>query len=250
MKIEKINDNQIKCTLTSQDLADRSIDNGELVYGSDKAKQLFRDMMLEANRRFGFRAGDNIPIMIEAIPEAEHALTLIITRVDDPAELDNRFSKFSPTSIKADEGMDWSVEGADDMIDVFHRLLDAKKAGTKAKKGMPADSAPRSAGKTKAEPVQLLRLFRFMDLDSVIAGSRALRGFFKSASSLYRIRKSGQYLLALHQGSHTPEDFNRVCNTLSEYGIGEALTAAGEAHLREHEEIVVEGNAVEKLGEL
>ena len=235
MKIEKINDNQIKCTLTSQDLADRSIDIGELVYGSDKAKQLFRDMMLEANRRFGFRAGDNIPIMIEAIPEAEHALTLIITRVDDPAELDNRFSKFSPTSIKADEGMDWS---------------DAKKAGTKAKKGMPADSAPRSAGKTKAEPVQLLRLFRFMDLDSVIAGSRALRGFFKSASSLYRIRKSGQYLLALHQGSHTPEDFNRVCNTLSEYGIGEALTAAGEAHLREHEEIVVEGNAVEKLGEL
>ena len=73
MKIEKINDNQIKCTLTSQDLADRSIDIGELVYGSDKAKQLFRDMMLEANRRFGFRAGDNIPIMTRIRPSSTTA---------------------------------------------------------------------------------------------------------------------------------------------------------------------------------
>lgn len=38
MKIEKINDNQIRCTLTSDDLASREIKLSELAYGTDKAK--------------------------------------------------------------------------------------------------------------------------------------------------------------------------------------------------------------------
>jgi alpha-beta hydrolase superfamily lysophospholipase len=45
MKIEKINDNQIRCTLTMADLASRKINLGELAYGSEKARNLFRDMM-------------------------------------------------------------------------------------------------------------------------------------------------------------------------------------------------------------
>ena len=45
MKIEKINDNQIRCTLTKADLEDRQIRLSELAYGTEKAKDLFRDMM-------------------------------------------------------------------------------------------------------------------------------------------------------------------------------------------------------------
>ena len=45
MKIEKVNDNQIRCTLTKADLADRQLKLSELAYGTEKAKDLFRDMM-------------------------------------------------------------------------------------------------------------------------------------------------------------------------------------------------------------
>ena len=38
MKIEKINDNQIRCTLTRADLADRQLKLIEQAYGSEKAK--------------------------------------------------------------------------------------------------------------------------------------------------------------------------------------------------------------------
>ena len=53
MKIEKINDNQIRCTLTHADLADRQIKFSEIVCGSDKAKSLFQDMMQQAASEFG-----------------------------------------------------------------------------------------------------------------------------------------------------------------------------------------------------
>ena len=61
MKIEKINENQIRCTLTRADLEERHIRLSELAYGTEKAKDLFRDMMQQANTEFGFEA-DNIPV--------------------------------------------------------------------------------------------------------------------------------------------------------------------------------------------
>ena len=40
MKIEKINDNQIRCTLTREDLENHQIRISELAYGTEKAKKL------------------------------------------------------------------------------------------------------------------------------------------------------------------------------------------------------------------
>ncbi|HIZ45171.1 MAG TPA: adaptor protein MecA, partial [Firmicutes bacterium] len=87
MKIEKISDNQIRCTLNSSDLTDRQLNLGELAYGSDKARRLFREMMQQAFNDFGFEAEDN-PLMVEAIPLSNDSIMLIITKVDDPEELD------------------------------------------------------------------------------------------------------------------------------------------------------------------
>ena len=56
MKIEKINDNQIRCTLTRADLAARHLKLSELAYGTEKAKMLFHDMMQQASSEFGFEA--------------------------------------------------------------------------------------------------------------------------------------------------------------------------------------------------
>ncbi len=134
MKIEKINDNQIRCTLTSDDLANREIKLSELAYGTDKAKNLFRDMMLKAQNELGFEA-DNIPLMIEAIPVTPDSIVLIITKVEDPEELDTRFSKFTPTSeISLDVSETPQVSGADDIIDIFQKLCEAKLKGRAAKK--------------------------------------------------------------------------------------------------------------------
>ena len=54
MKIERLNENQIRCTLNKSDLASRQLKINELAYGSDKAKELFRDMMQQASYELGF----------------------------------------------------------------------------------------------------------------------------------------------------------------------------------------------------
>ena len=152
VKIEKINDTQIRCTLTSEDLADRQLKLSELAYGSEKARDLFRDMMLQAQDQFGFEA-DNVPLMIEAIPITPDSIVLIITKVEDPEELDTRFSKFAAgtdeTAPSQTEGP--SVTGADDILDLFQKLCEGrlKKPVASSEKNKTEDSSDR---KTKIQP--------------------------------------------------------------------------------------------------
>ena len=89
MKIEKISNSQIRCILTGEDLASRQLRLSELAYGSEKARALFRDFDAE-----------NYPLMIEAIPLGSDSIVLIVTKVDNPDELDTRFSNFAPSVQK------------------------------------------------------------------------------------------------------------------------------------------------------
>lgn len=248
LKIEKISENQIKCTLTQQDLKDHNIRISELAYGSEKAKALFREMMTQAFEEVGFNA-DNIPLMVEAIPEKQNSLVLIITKVDNPDEIDTRFSKLSPSSVQPGAGNGIHVDGADDIIDVFRKLHDSKKSTGKARDGSAASSGVNSKngqGSGKSS-FNLVRLYRFTSLDNVIQASAALGRFYNGDNSLYHSRKNGFYFLVVHQSSCTPEEFNKVCNILSEYGFVQTYQHAAEAHLAEHEETVLSHNALQQL---
>ena len=90
MKIEKISDTQIRCTLNGEDLQSRELKISELAYGTEKAKTLFQDMIEQASQDFGFQA-DNLPLMVEAIPVSPDCIILVITKVDDPEEFDKKF---------------------------------------------------------------------------------------------------------------------------------------------------------------
>ena len=105
MRIEKINDSRIRCFLSREDMESRQLHLKELAYGTEKARALFHEILNEARSRFGFEA-ENMPVMVEAVPLQDDSLVLIITKVDNPEELDTRFSNFSP-SVKSGVAHDW-----------------------------------------------------------------------------------------------------------------------------------------------
>ncbi len=249
MKIEKINDNQIRCILTREDLEIHQIRISELAYGTEKAKKLFRDMMQQAQIQFGFEA-DNIPLMIEAIPVNMDSIILIITKVEDPEELDVRFSKFAPSHGTGDSLENLQFDGADNIIDMIHRLLDAQlKNLPKKQAASPAQTKTDTAAPEEAPSVNLVRLYTFPRLDDVIAASHGLNGFFSGENSLYKNAGDNSYQLVLRQSSCTAEEFNKICNILSEYGRGRAFSPAGEAHLQEQGELITR-DALQQLAQL
>ena len=118
-----------------------------------------------------------------------------------------------------------------------------KRAETSASQ---ATETPDTSQQPAESSVKLIRLYSFPGLDDVIAASHGMNGFFTGDNTLYREGEDGVYQLVLHQSDCTPEEFNKVCNILSEYGIGRAFTPAGEAYLREHCALIAD-HALQKL---
>lgn len=265
MKIEKVNDHQIRCTLTREDLADRELKLSELAYGTEKAKDLFRDMMQQASFEFGFEAED-IPLMIEAIPLNSECIVLIITKVEDPDELDTRFSKFAPSVHEddntLDEVLDTIAEGADDVLDLFKKIQNSKAgAASEQTQAVPGNSAgieeakrsfknalqkKLAASAGSAVPVDLTRIYSFDSLREIIGSAHVLSAYYKGANSLYK-QEDGSYLLALSKSEHTPAEFNKVCNILSEYGASIRSVPASLAYLEEHFEPIIQNTALQSL---
>lgn len=242
MKIEKVNENQIRCTLTREDLASRQLKVSELAYGTEKAKNLFRDMMKQANYEFGFEAED-IPLMIEAIPLNSECIVLIVTKVEDPEELDTRFARFSPSvTEELDEALAHPDEAADEIFDMFRHLQNAQDEEV-----VPADAPKSDTASTQKERT---RIFRFANLAQVLEACSVIVGGYTGASTLYKDTKHSQYLLVLKQGDSSPEIFDRTCNIISEYGSIRRAPIGSSAFLAEHCEILIAENAVASLGQV
>lgn len=256
LDIEKISDNQIRCTLNREDLSSRELNLSELAYGSEKARSLFHEMIQTAYEQCGFEVND-MPLMVEAIPLSGEKIVLIITKIDDPDELDSRFSKFAPSSDNKDGAAGFgrpereTPEGADDILDIFNTLLENRKKQSAKTKDSP-DTAPENellqpeSMKDNVDRVNLVRIYTFKNLEDITTAAAVLEDTYFGLNTLYRSPK-GEYYLVINKSAHTPEEFNRVCNILLEYGQRIKSAYATETYYEEHYEKFIADVALQRL---
>lgn len=267
MKIEKISENQIRCTLSKEDLIDRQLRLSELAYGTEKAKSLFRDMMQQAACEFGFEA-DDIPLMIEAIPISSECLVLVVTKVEDPDELDTRFSKFSPVNDNNEDNDNDDTSYADEILNCFSQLDSLLEENTEQddtdKSSDTTDFIPlpeslhSNTDKTttkeesthKANTKPLIKVFTFHKLDDIIALSNLLVDSYNGINTLYKDDKSKQYYLVIQKSDHTPEEFNKCCNIITEYGKAQRTSYAAPSYYEEHFNVIIRDHALQILSQI
>ena len=247
MKIEKVNDHQIRCTLTREDLLSRELKISELAYGTDKAKDLFRDMMQQAACEFGFEAED-IPLMIEAIPLNAECIVLIVTKVEDPEELDTRFARFAPSvSEDGEENENDYSEIADEVMDLFERIH--KNVSPQEKNVTQKKDTPDGVKQSEKEE-EVYRIFTFSSISELTDLAHIFGTELICENRLYKNEQKGQYLLVVNQRTLSAEAFGKVCNTISEYGITTKAMQAGIAYMDEHFECIISENALQKLAKI
>lgn len=208
VKIEKISDTQIKIILNQADLKHRDIKISELAYGSKKAQELFRDMMKTALEEYGFDT-NNVPLMIEAVPLSVDSIMIIVTKVDNPYEIDEKINPFRPKS----------------------------NTRTFKKKSVAQE----------AETSPSLMVYSFNKLDDVIEVSSRLYHLYCGSNSLYKDIDNKRYFLVLHQNYFVNSNPNQIESILSEYGNKHVSSPLSEGFLAEHGEIMIQNKAIEVL---
>lgn len=242
MKFEQINDKQIRCTIEPDDFQKMHMSIHDFAYGNERTRKLFREMLDQAYDELNFQTEDS-PIMIEAIPLGENTVSLLITKVDDPEELDTRFARFSHTDMEEPdmEENDFSetirslFERADEIINMF-----AEGSSNEAE----TSDAEKQTGNRETD---FNRIFRFSTLDHICEVARILAPVFHGRSSVYKDEQKKVYLLILHKDGHTPEEFNAICNQLSEYSDVSSKDRVLASYYMEHLEPLVQDKAIEVL---
>ena len=272
MRIERISDNQIRCTLSKRDLVERHLKISELAYGSERAKELFRDMMEQANIDFGFEAED-IPLMIEAIPTSRESLVLVITKVDDPQEFDEKFANFNLPAEEIfeddDDYADVALEDGEesnpldfsDIMDCFNQLyekqMETNGDGESEAKFIPLSEALQSASGDKKPSKQKrtdnihdrIKVFSFVSINPIIEAAHRVSTSYTGKNTIWKDTVGKKYYLLLNRGNGK-HAFHSVCSTISEYGAEEPVTYATQDYFNEHYRVIIKDRALAQLARL
>lgn len=246
MKIERISENQIKCTLNRSDLASRQIKMSELAYGTEKTRGLFQDMMAQAENEVGFEARD-LPLMIEAIPVSMDCVILMITKVEDPDELDPKFSDFTKIDDPSSGG-----NGHDDLSYLlddksFRDLLDEVDSAINSQLDNPKKKRKQAV---PAFTPSMERIFSFDSMDDVLEYAHHMGKSYTGQTTLYKNKENGKYYLQLTRQQNNYKEYESACVSALEYGSKEPSGFARIAFLKEHYDVLIEENAIQSLADV
>lgn len=212
MKIEKVNENQVKFLLTNEDLKEREIKITELAHGSEKAQSFFREIMAEAMIDCGFDAGTT-PLMIEAMPVASDSVMIIVSKVLKDSE---------------------SISGDVSLVPKSLEERKFKQQGIKIIKNT-----------VEGIEEENVYIYSFKNLDDIINLSARLCEEYQGKNMLYKYED--KYFLSIQKGISLSDNLDSV---LSEYGQKHTSTIISKYHLSEHGEVIIKDDALSVLASI
>ncbi len=155
-------------------------------------------------------------------------------------------------------------EGADNILDLFKKIHDGKLSDilSSEKDRVSSDRvSSQNASHNKPKKViadntgkknnlQLTRVYSFDSIGTITRLARILKNYYNGPNSLYKDEATDTYRLVVAGSGHSPEDFNKICNILSEYGKGEKYSDALGAFMDEHYDAVLKDKALQTFADI
>ena len=210
LKIEKINESQIKLILTQADLSERNIKLEDLTIPSEKTQELFHDIMETALEEYDF-ISENTPLMVEAVPVGLDSIMIIVTKIDSKSQ----------ESIGAK---------------ILSQQKDLRRFKRKSLVFQEGESDKNSD----------ILIYSFAKLDDVIDFSLRVADTYHDASSLYKMYDRYFIVLQIKQDGdeNKAEELELI---LGEYGQKHMSVQLSKYYLIEHGETMIENKAITLL---
>ena len=224
MKLERINDNQIRITLDPRDFDDFDVSVVDLLTDREgKAKEFLETLMHMAKDDLNFEV-DGGPIMVEVTQTGQDAIVLMVTKVDgDQKPEQNRHA------VKAPFGQE---------------LKDKEE---KEEQSIPSIPLQPTDNDKKVTPSY--GVCRFKTLDDVILVAKMAEHYYDSDNSLYKDSTDENYYLMYTRSRNTEDEFKLLSNHVREFGEPATFHYASRYYLEEHFTLVIANEALQLLAE-
>ena len=240
MKIEKLNENQLRFTVFSKDLPDEEFTIADLAGQTPKAEELIKYMMTKAHEEFGF-AVDDQPIVVEAIPINKDCIVFLVTKVDKDEE-ENKFGYIDKLKKQAMEMAQSIKNGKLNTGDVVE-TYDTESESTEVEKA--PEPHDEKTGKTLPYMIYVSQ-----DMDQFITVAKMVKGFYDSDNTLYKREDPQSYFLLVTHNRNSDREFEFLCENLREFSEPYKFTYTTKYYFEEHYTKIINGNALQTLAEL
>jgi adapter protein MecA 1/2 len=232
MKIERIDDKTVKCFLSNEEMEEYQIDYKDFIMRSDKAKEMVREIIEQAEEEVGYRP-------------PQFAFDLQIMLLQDKG-LVLTLSEKEPFDNKDSERI---LEFLKEMKNMIFQTKD--KIGQNLNQGIGTIPVQDENGQNVVETA-LPRIdkpdyavFVFDRIGDIIDFANVMPKGLRVASVLYVV--DDRYYLYIGKATASYERYSRACVQATEFG---SLYTADEDVLRymiEHGECIIEEKALKKL---
>lgn len=96
----------------------------------------------------------------------------------------------------------------------------------------------------------VIKIFSFQSLRDLTSLAEYLVYTYYGSNTVYKDEKSGLYYLIAHKSEHSPEEFNKICNVMSEYGRPVHNMYASHSYYEEHYEPLIQEHALQVLASI
>lgn len=207
MKVEKINENKIRITLTFEELENRQISLKDIEKNSSLAKNLFIDLIEESNLDEDFIIDDS-QLFIEASSDNNELFIVTITKIDNIPELKK------------------------------YALLESNKKNIKAKNTKKKQTLEYKVDSN-------IYLFKTMDNILNLCDISKKENLFFGKNSLYKYKDS--YFIIFSKSSIKNQKFLKTFVFLSEYCNEYYSFDIFETSIKEKSRLIIENNALQSL---
>lgn len=230
MRIERVDDKTVKCFLSNEELEEYEIDYKDFVLRSDKAKEIVKEIIEQAEEEVGYKPPQfAFDLQIMMLPDKGLVLT---------------FSEKEPFDAK--DG-DQILEYLKEMKDMIKRTREKieHNSGKNQISGLEKSESDAKTAQPDYNAKPNCAVFVFDDIGSIMEYATAMPKGLRIGSGLYKM--DDVYYLCLTKDSAAYERYSRACIQAMEFG---GLYAADEERitlLKEHGECLIEVKALKKL---
>lgn len=215
MKIERVDENTVKCFLSNDELQEMEITYKDFVTRTEKAKELVDRIIEQAAEEVGYKPPQlAFDMQIMVLPEKGMVLT---------------FSEKMPEEVKNNPSLMKYLEE-------MKKILD----------GHPVENKEGEPQQTPQIPETVV--FCFSSMLKLAAYARILPANLRIKTKLYKY--NGYYYLYMNKGAASYERYSRACIHAMEYG---AIFSAREESvdlLEEHGQVIIPEKVIQQLSKI
>lgn len=254
MDFRKIDDNTVQCRMTEEEMNEYGLQIEDFFTDQEKSRDFLEQIVEMAEEEVGYEVESGM-VSMQLMRMPDNSLTITFTDRGEDG-LQSMLHQIQQLAGMIDEVVNEDNDESQDLNEVsgkkekeVHSVsaeLDKKKQKEYQKHMREIEKLQREKEKRKLNAAKVYEFRSFTDLEQFATDYQTSKNI---SSKVYRDKQAGKYYLLVKKGKLKMEEYQNLCNRLSDYGSLCSEQPFVEQYCKEHFECLIAKHAMKIMRE-